>query len=484
MSKRWVALLVGLVLVITSCGRPLGGQAQSIYADPLRVAGMPAVDGPSGMKPGVQVPKRKIENTDNGEIDDYVKVSLADIEDFWTQFYGDSFANFRPVSRLISVDSRKNNDDLEFCRGNLTDFINAAFCPLDNSFAWDRGQLFPFLRKQMGDMAMNTVMAHEYGHSIQFHAQLINPIDDPKMSRDQVEYLMDLNQEQQADCFAGSYLRWGTQGDSPRFTLNTADGLNKVMAAMIAIRDNDTSKKWAIHGSAFERVSAFQFGFTDGPMACKRIDSQEIIKRRGELPRGLGVGPNGDNWPINPDTIGAVLAAASQVFPMDNPPKAVYGDGKCSDGSGTAPASYCPKDNTIALDPQALQKMAKPATDRALFSAQVNGDYSAFSVIVSRYALAAQKAAGLETEGIMTGLRTACLTGYFTSRAAGKGIVTPRAPVILSGGDLDEAVSELLSSGRASSDVNGETAPAGFSRIDAYRIGVLGNDQTCAKRFP
>lgn len=339
MSKRWVALLVGLVLVITSCGRPLGGQAQSIYADPLRVAGMPAVDGPSGMKPGVQVPKRKIENTDNGEIDDYVKVSLADIEDFWTQFYGDSFANFRPVSRLISVDSRKNNDDLEFCRGNLTDFINAAFCPLDNSFAWDRGQLFPFLRKQMGDMAMNTVMAHEYGHSIQFHAQLINPIDDPKMSRDQVEYLMDLNQEQQADCFAGSYLRWVTQGDSPRFTLNTADGLNKVMAAMIAIRDNDTSKKWAIHGSAFERVSAFQFGFTDGPMACKRIDSQEIIKRRGELPRGLGVGPNGDNWPINPDTIGAVLAAASQVFPMDNPPKAVYGDGKCSDGSGTAPAS-------------------------------------------------------------------------------------------------------------------------------------------------
>ncbi|CPZ42713.1 Possible lipoprotein peptidase LpqM [Mycobacteroides abscessus] len=218
MSKRWVALLVGLVLVITSCGRPLGGQAQSIYADPLRVAGMPAVDGPSGMKPGVQVPKRKIENTDNGEIDDYVKVSLADIEDFWTQFYGDSFANFRPVSRLISVDSRKNNDDLEFCRGNLTDFINAAFCPLDNSFAWDRGQLFPFLRKQMGDMAMNTVMAHEYGHSIQFHAQLINPIDDPKMSRDQVEYLMDLNQEQQADCFAGAYLRWVTQGDSPRFT--------------------------------------------------------------------------------------------------------------------------------------------------------------------------------------------------------------------------------------------------------------------------
>jgi hypothetical protein len=38
------------------------------------------------------------------------------------------------------------------------------------------------------------------------------------------------------------------------------------------------------HGSAFERISAFQFGFTDGPSSCAAIDAQEIGQRRGDLP--------------------------------------------------------------------------------------------------------------------------------------------------------------------------------------------------------
>lgn len=34
------------------------------------------------------------------------------------------------------------------------------------------------------------------------------------------------------------------------------------------------------HGSAFERVSAFQFGFTHGPGTCKRIDEEEISDQK------------------------------------------------------------------------------------------------------------------------------------------------------------------------------------------------------------
>ena len=33
-------------------------------------------------------------------------------------------------------------------------------------------------------------------------------------------------------------------------------------------------------------------------------------------------------------------------------------------------------------------------------------------------------------------------------------------------------------------NVNGEPVPAGFSRIDAFRIGVLGDQARCIKRFP
>jgi hypothetical protein len=36
----------------------------------------------------------------------------------------------------------------------------------------------------------------------------------------------------------------------------------------------------------------------------------------------------------------------------------------------------------------------------------------------------------------------------------------------------------------AASDVNGNTVKAGFARIDAFRSGVLGDDQRCYERYP
>jgi hypothetical protein len=56
--------------------------------------------------------------------------------------------------------------------------------------------------------------------------------------------------------------------------------------------------------------------------------------------------------------------------------------------------------------------------------------------------------------------------------------------VQLAAGDLDEAVSGMLTNGLAASDVNGESVPSGFSRIDAFRTGVLGAEDRCFKRYP
>ena len=50
-------------------------------------------------------------------------------------------------------------------------------------------------------------------------------------------------------------------------------------------------------------------------------------------------------------------------------------------------------------------------------------------------------------------------------------------------GDLDEAVSGLLTDGLAASDVNGNTVPSGFSRVDAFRTGVLGGEAACSGRY-
>ena len=82
------------------------------------------------------------------------------------------------------------------------------------------------------------------------------------------------------------------------------------------------------------------------------------------------------------------------------------------------------------------------------------------------------------------GLRTACMTGVATTKMS-KNITTPDGnTVALTAGDIDEAVSGLLTNGLAAGDVNGESVPAGFSRIDAFRVGVLGDVNRCYKRFP
>jgi hypothetical protein len=56
--------------------------------------------------------------------------------------------------------------------------------------------------------------------------------------------------------------------------------------------------------------------------------------------------------------------------------------------------------------------------------------------------------------------------------------------VALIAGDLDEAVSGILTNGLVADDVNGESVPWGFSRIDAFRTGVLGDEDRCLKRYP
>ena len=125
--------------------------------------------------------------------------------------------------------------------------------------------MMPSLREANGDMAITMVLAHEYGHSVQHQAGITNNKTPTLVS------------EQQADCLAGVYLRWVAEGKSPRFTLSTSDGLNNLLAAMIGLSDpllqrGDPEADENPHGSAFERVSAFQFGFTDGASSCAAID--------------------------------------------------------------------------------------------------------------------------------------------------------------------------------------------------------------------
>ena len=269
MSRRQlVGVLIATctALLVTSCSQTLEGKPVSVFDDPFQVAGMRAVDGDTGLRPDAADPSREVTDSDGGDIDELAASAVSDIEEFWKDAYGETFdGEFSPVSELISWDA--NGFDGQFCGEDTYGLVNAAYCPLDDTIGWDRGELLPALRDANGDMAVTMVMAHEYGHAIQRMARL-NKKGTPT-----------LVSEQQADCLAGVYMRWVAEGNSPRFTLSTGDGLNNLLVSMISFRDPLMSELEYSgedeHGSAFERVSAFSV----------RVHRRRVVLRR-DRPEG------------------------------------------------------------------------------------------------------------------------------------------------------------------------------------------------------
>lgn len=147
------------------------------------------------------------------------------------------------------------------------------------------------------------------------------------------------------------------------------------------------------------------------------------------------------------------------------------------------PASYCPATNTIVVDLAQLQKMGAPADEQS-GHVLIQGDDTAMSVVMSRYVLAVQHERGLKLDSPGSALRTACLTGVAHRKMAGPVSLPSGNGLTLTAGDLDKAVAGLLTNHLVASDVNGQTVPAGFTRITAFRSGVVSsNDDLCYQRF-
>jgi hypothetical protein len=326
-----------------------------------------------------------------------------------------------------------------------------------------------------GDVSIAALMAHEYGHAVQHMAGIVDDSTTVIVS------------EQQADCFAGTYIRWVAEGRSPRFSLSTGDGLNHVLAAAITLRDpilgpQDSEMLEEGHGTALDRVSAFQMGFVS---ECAKIDLAEIEERRGDLPMALPLDQAGDvqsgEVPIDEDTLDTLMEVLGEVYQPSEAPTLSYDTESCADAQPSPPVSYCPDTNTLSVDLPSLQQLGEAADESN--NVLLQGDNSALSVVTSRYALAMQHENGDPVDTPVAALRTACLTGV-AQRAMSEAIDLPSGKSLtLTAGDLDEAVSGLLTNGLAGSNADGQTVPAGFTRIVAYRSGLGGDRELCSKRF-
>ncbi len=471
-------LLVCAVTLLAGCGSPtvIDGRAASMMYDPNRVAGLPVSTGPTGMRSNAPAPTGAVDGTDHGDNDRLALLAANDIEEFWTQNWAATFPGvFTPVAGLQSYDSTVP-DASEACGEDFYGAPNAMYCFHDDVMAWDRGSLIPGARQFYTDISVAGILAHEFGHAVQWRTDLV---DEPTRS---------IVREQQADCFAGVYLRWVAEGHSPRFTLNTTDGLDHVLAGGLWLRDDPEGLgSGDEHGSALDRIGAFQEGFDGGAQVCAGIDRAEIARRREGLPKALQFDPSSDipgEMPVDTDSLATLMELLGQLFHPSQPPTLTVGDNAgCPDAKPSPPASYCPATNTINVDLPALQQLGT-YQDEKRDSSPLRGDNTAYSVATSRYMLALQHERGLPLDTETAALRTACLTGV-AQRLMSEQVSLPSGKsMVLTAGDLDEAVAGLLLNRLAAGDVNGATVPAGFTRVFAFRSGLTGDAEQCYQRFP
>lgn len=467
---------LGALALVGGCAQTIAGQAV-LPIDTENVGGLPVQDGPSGLKEGVPPAQLRVENASDEPMDVLAINAVADVQQFWAERFPTDFdTRYEPIRRLVSYDSTKPRGVI-VCGADTAGVANAFYCPPEDTIAWDRGLLLPAVVQSLeSDMAAVLVLAHELGHAVQTRLELVD------------QKTPTIVAEQQADCFAGVFMRHVAEGGAPHFQLSTGNGLNSVLAGLLAIRDQVGAALTGpgAHGTAFDRVIAFQFGFVEGAKRCAEIDLDEVRNRATELGfQDLRDAANQGNLPVDDESIATIVNSLTKTFTETGaPPPLIEASGGRCDARG-APAAYCPDSNTVALDVPALAELATPRNKQ--LDVRVTGDFTAFGLIASRYSLAVQSHLGLPLDGANAGLRSACLVGTW----AGLHQETPfgnRNPLDdglrMSPGDLDEAVSELLADGLMASDVGGQAVKSGFARVEAFRIGFLQGAQACVDRFP
>jgi predicted metalloprotease len=477
-----VTLALASVVLVLGCAKAVNGTPRAEgEIDAGTVAGLEVTDDSqvrTGLRDGAPPSQLQAENGDSSEMDQLALAALADLYEYWNAQLPADFEGqkFTPLNRLVSYDSKGKS--LKLCQTNTAGLVNAFYCSLDDSIAWDRGVLLPELSKQFGKMSVVTVLAHETGHAVQFKLGGRSGITQATKT---------IVKEQQADCYAGAFFRWIADGKSKRFQISTGEGLNKVLATMFFIRDpagTDANKQGA-HGLAWDRVFGFQVGFSEGPKRCARMDQEEIDKRISEQKFAERDLQNRGNIAVNDENLAKLKVSLDEAFKQSGAatPTMKSNGSKCARSKATAPAAYCPEDNTVVYDMPKLVALGKPPK-RGQEPGEDGvgiGDFAAFAELASRYTLSVQKAVGLKLDDEKAGLRTACLTGAWARVAEQPG--TKQNPLRISPGDLDEAVAEMLmGDSLIAADINGTPVKAGFARVEAFRIGYV-NAKECTARF-
>jgi len=341
---------------------------------------------------------------------------------------------------------------------------NAFYCGgNDDYIAWDAAGLFPQLTQRFGAIAPAIVLAHEVGHAIQARAG----VETASVVR-----------ELQADCFAGSWIRFAETSTTDPVTL-TDGALDSAVATILTLRDQPGTAASAqqAHGLGFDRVNAFQTGYDQSAERCAQFPQQGVVTT--ELPfRTVSEAQTGGNLPYQQavQLLSGTLnqfwsAALPRISPGKTftPPSLNPADGDTLPGCPGDPeqgglSQYCARTDSVDW----LDTRVQTAHEQI-------GDLATGTVLSEAWAEAAQEESGLQTTGQEAALQRDCFTGAWLAFLAQGDLASSQ----LSPGDLDEALTTIVASSFAQDGHRMDRGGA-FERTKSLRSGVFDGLATCA----
>jgi len=460
---------------------------------------LPAISEPELL---ADVPIGDVVNVDDNkparDYDAFVGVAVSDIERWWGETFPEVYGGqFDPLSGGVWAGYPERQTDLPGCGEDRTPYEDlnlyvAFYCEFDDFLMYDDGDqsLLAPLASDFGPAVMGIVLAHEFGHAIQSRVGALD------------QFLPTIYTEQQADCFAGAWAGQAYRGESPLLRLGDAD-VRAGLIAMLEVRDPIGTDQFVPggHGSAFDRVGAFQEGFVSGAQRCSelledplplmpnRFQSQEDFEREGNASYDCSDDPDPDCTPatefLADDLNHFWQTELGDDFPAlaDVPRDGVDGF-SCADGVRLAEAVLvCPSQNAVVYDePEVLDLYNQ------------FGDFTLGYFYGIAWAERVQELEGSALQGEQRALLDDCFTGAWvrditpdpntglptrTGDRDGDGV--DDTPITSSPGDLDEAIRMAILFGDEGANVNRFGSP--FEKIESFRVGVLGGIDGCNARF-
>lgn len=423
--------------------------------------------------------------------DALVGTALRDLDEWLAAELPGAFGvEWHPLEGGIWAGYPDRESDLPGCGEPITRYRDlteyaAFYCEAGDFMVYDDGEqgLIVGLADDLGPVVLGVVFAHEFGHAVQARADIL------------VRGVPTVITEQQADCIAGAWTRRVYLGESPNLRVGDRD-LRSGLVAMLEVRDPAGIDQFDIggHGTAFDRIGAFQHGFVNELAGCAGLVDEPLPLMPNTF-RTRDDQLAGGNAPYDCVGFGEGCTPAPEfladdlndywddVQPGFEPltPVAVgdFATFSCPDEIPIADeVSYCPGGEAVAFDEPAVLDLY-----------ETYGDFTLGYFYGIAWAEVAQIRSGSTLTGEARALRNDCWTGAWvadiTPDADGRtrrsqdldGDGEPDSTVLSSPGDLDEAVRMAIIIGDLGPNVDRIGSP--FEKIERFRAGVLGGMDAC-----